>query len=117
MKKYTAAPKEIADALRDAVPVSEELALGADWKKLPSGTGARAKSSKRIAAKLASPILVSRKKVYLTPLKKGKAGFVHHVQIGDFHLRIPGTVSKAYTEDLVNVVKDYVKKHPIKKQA
>jgi hypothetical protein len=117
MRKYSAAPKAIADALKDSVPVSEEAALGIDWKKLPSGTGSRAKVGKRVSTKLASQILVSRKKVYLNPVRKGKSGFVHHVQIGDFHLRIPGTVSKAYTEDLVNIVKDYVEKHPVKKQA
>jgi hypothetical protein len=120
MRKYTAAPKSIADALRNAVPVSDEAALGDDWKKLPYRTSSRAKVGKRVSAKLAaqiaSHIAVSRKKVYLNPVRKGKSGFVHHVQIGELHLEIPGTVSKAYTEDLVSIVKDYVQKHPVKKQ-
>jgi hypothetical protein len=37
MRKYTDAPKEIPNAIQDAIPISREEGLGGEWKKLHYG--------------------------------------------------------------------------------
>jgi len=85
MRKYTSAPKAIADALKESVPVSEAAAFGDDWKKLPTGTGTRIKAGKRIL----------------------------EVSFGGVRLKLQGTPSESYAKGLAKVVKDYIKAHPL----
>ena len=49
MKKYSPAPKDVADAIKDAIPVSEKEALGEGWKKLPAGPSSRSKGRKCVS--------------------------------------------------------------------
>lgn len=111
MRKYTAAPKEIADAIRDSVPVSEAAALGDEWKKLPKGPGTRAKAGKRISPRLARRVAISKKKAVHSP--KNKIGSIE-VNFGGVRMKVQGTPSASYAKGLAKAIKDYIRKHPVK---
>jgi hypothetical protein len=63
MRKYTSAPKDVADALRDSVSVSEAAALGEEWKNLSTSRGTRNKPKKKISARSAAATHISTKKI------------------------------------------------------
>jgi hypothetical protein len=113
MRKYTSAPKSIADAIRDSIPVSEAEALGDDWKKLPSGQGNRSKAGKRVSTNHVHRAAQSKKNAArsLSPKKKPES---LEVLIGDVRLTVPGTPSASYAKGLAKAVKDYIKAHPVK---
>lgn len=109
MKKYSPAPKDIADAIKDALPVSEKEALGEDWKKLPPAKGRKSLSSRR-----GRSISVSTETVFHNPTRKGKANSFRRVKVGDFRLEVPESAGIAYTDALIDLLKNFIKRHPLK---
>jgi hypothetical protein len=113
MRKYTAAPKEIADAFRDSVPATEAEALGNDWKKLPSGQGTRIKAGKRLSTSLVRRAAMTKKKASAEATIKIKGGSVE-VNFGGVRFKVQGTPSESYAKGLAKAVKDYIKAHPVR---
>jgi hypothetical protein len=113
MRKYTDAPKDIADAIKNAIPVSKEVALGDGWKKLPVGRGARAKGSKKIVSSLARHVAMAKKKAVRRSAAKIKMVSLE-VKFGGVHLKVQGTPSASYAKGLAKAMKDYIKAHPVK---
>jgi hypothetical protein len=122
MRKYTAAPKDLADALRDSIPVSEADALGEGWKKLPVSAGTRLKAGKKISARAAAAMPLSTKKVATGAdiRAKSAAGEIRiksdtvEVSFGGVRFKAHGTPSASYGKALAKAVKDYIKAHPVK---
>lgn len=113
MRKYTDAPKDIADAIKNAIPVSKEDALGDGWKNLPIGRGGPAKVSKKVVSSLARHIAMSNKKVVRRSAAKMKMVSIE-VNFGGVHLKVQGTPSASYAKGLAKAMKDYIKAHPVK---
>jgi hypothetical protein len=122
MRKYTAAPKDLADALRDSVPVSEAAALGEDWKKLPISTGTHSKAGKKISGRTAPGVHLSTKKTATGAdiRHKTTTGEIRikpdmvEVTFGGVRFKAQGTPNVTYGKGLAKVVKDYIKAHPVK---
>ncbi len=100
MKKYSNAPKEIADEIRDSVPVSEEEAIGEDWKKLPYGPDPRSSRRKRSPASPKGRVAAPK-------------GAFRRVKVGRLQLEVPASTGEAYTLELVRYLKSFIKNHPI----
>jgi hypothetical protein len=113
MRKYTAAPKDIADALRASIPVSDAAALGDDWKKLPVGQSTRPKTGKRAVPGLARRVSLSKKKAVHSRSPKVKTDSIEF-NFGGVRMKVQGTPSASYAKDLAKAIKDYIKKHPVK---
>jgi hypothetical protein len=123
MRKYSTAPKDVAEALRESVPVSKAAALGADWKKLPLTTGSRSKTAKKGSNPSAKAMNYSSKKsITDTSIKKKSATGAEiriktdtvEVTFGGVRFKAQGTRSASYGKGLAKVVKDYIKAHPVK---
>jgi hypothetical protein len=122
MRKYTATPKDIADALRNSVPVSDDAALGEDWKKLPISTGTRSKVEKKVSARSAAGLHLSTKKMAAGSDIRMKTAMGEiriksdtvEVSFGGVRFKAQGTPSESYGKGLAKVVKDYIKAHPVK---
>jgi hypothetical protein len=122
MRKYTAAPKDVSDALKDSTPVPDAVALGEDWKEHPVSAGTRVKPGRKIPAHAATTRPLSTKKVANggNIRTKSAAGEIRikpdavEVSFGGVRFKAQGTPSASYGKALAKAVKDYIKAHPIK---
>jgi hypothetical protein len=114
MRKYTDAPKDIADVIKNGPIVSKEVAFGDDWKKLPYGPASQSQARKKRPSLLSKKLTISAQTVYQNPVRKGKVDFFQRVKIGDVCLEVPGTAGEAYTKALIDHLKSYLKAHPVK---
>src|SRR4051812_36295097 len=108
MRKLTDAPKDVADIIKRGILVSKEEAFGNDWKKLPVGSGTRAKATKRIPNRHVRVATSKKKTVRASTLKINK-GSVEVSFANGVRLKVQGTPSESYAKGLAKAVKDYIK--------